>query len=72
MAWIIKDNRKKFKIRCDSCNSIIGFTKKDVIVDGGEYLGEIYSYSSIRCPACDNKITLSIDGKEVTSIETLD
>lgn len=61
MAWIIKDNRKKYKIECDTCHSIIGFTKKDIIVETDEYLGEYYSSSSIRCPACHSRIVFSVD-----------
>lgn len=72
MAWIIKDNRKKFKIRCDSCNSIIGFTKKDIIVETDEYLGEYYSSSSIRCPTCKTLILLFIDAERMIKIEDLD
>ena len=30
MAWIIKDNRVKHEIKCNSCDSIIGFTKEDI------------------------------------------
>lgn len=72
MAWIIKDNRKKYKIRCDICESIVGFTQKDIIINVDEYFGEIYSCSYIRCPSCHSKIIFSIDGEEVIHYETLD
>lgn len=61
MAWIIKDNRKKYKVECDTCHSIIGFTKKDIIVETDEYFGEFYSYSFIRCPAYHSKIIFNVD-----------
>ena len=72
MAWITKDNRKKYKVECDTCHSIIGFTKKDIIVETDEYLGEYYSSSSIRCPACKTLILLSIDAERMIKIEDLD
>lgn len=36
MAWIIEDNRKKYKVRCPNCGSIVGFTSVD------EMAGESY------------------------------
>ena len=72
MSWIIKDNRKKYKVECDICHSIIGFTKEDIIVNTGEYLGEYHSSSSIGCPACKTLILLSIDAERMIKIEDLD
>lgn len=67
MAWIIKDNRKKYKVECDTCHSIIGFTKKDIIVETDEY----YSSSSIRCPACHSRIVFSVDGIKRSNYEEM-
>lgn len=72
MAWIIKDNRKKYQVECNSCKSIIGFYKDESKFEDYSCFGDWHFHKYINCPACDNKITLSIDGKEVTSIETLD
>lgn len=36
MAWIIEDNRKKYKVRCPNCGSIVGFTSVDEMANGRE------------------------------------
>lgn len=42
MAWIIEDNRKKYKVRCPNCGSIVGFTSVDEMANGREYFGEYH------------------------------
>lgn len=56
MAWIIKDNRVKHEIKCNSCDSIIGFTKEDIKEDILEVFGEYIFYARVKCPACGNYI----------------
>lgn len=72
MAWIIKDNRKKYKVICPECQSEVGFTDSDKIYSHNEALGYDYSTVDIRCPACKTLILLSIDAERMIKIETLD
>lgn len=65
MAWIIEDNRKKYKVRCPNCGSIIGFTSVDEMANGREYFGEYHNYSTVRCPACKKHIIVSSDGERL-------
>lgn len=58
MAWIIKDNRVKHEIKCNSCDSIIGFTKGDIKEDILEVFGEYIFYARVKCPACGNYIVV--------------
>lgn len=70
MAWIIEDNRKKYKVKCSNCGSIIGFTAKDEMADSEECFGEYHSYSTVRCPACGSHIIISYD-RERLGVESL-
>lgn len=64
MAWIIEDNRKKYKVRCSNCGSIVGFTSVDEMANGREYFGEYHNYSTVRCPACKNTSLLALMEKD--------
>ena len=58
MAWIIKDNRVKYEIKCNFCDSIIGFTKEDIKEDTSDIFGEYIFYERVKCPACGNYIVV--------------
>lgn len=58
MAWIIKDNRVKYEIKCNFCDSIIGFTKEDIKEDISDIFGEYIFYERVKCPACGNYIVV--------------
>lgn len=70
MAWIIEDNRKKYKARCSNCGSIVGFTAKDEMANSGESFGKYYNYSTVRCPACGKHIIVSFNGERL-DVESL-
>ncbi len=70
MAWIIKDNGKKYKVECPFCKSIIGFRERNEINEVD--LEHLIDYCDIKCPACGKRIDLKVNGKRVRQIETLD
>lgn len=61
MAWIIEDNRKKYEIKCDICDSLIGYTKQDIRTDSLEVFGNYTFYERVKCPACGNYIIINVD-----------
>jgi hypothetical protein len=60
---VIKEcnKEKEIIIQCPSCDSIIAYTKKDVISFGDEFFGEVHYGTKIKCPVCKNIIILNID-----------
>lgn len=63
---VILNNLPETEIICSSCQSILAYTIKDVKTKDEEYFGDWNYYKYIKCPVCNTRIVLEINGvKEV-------
>ena len=58
MAWIIKDNRKKYKVTCPYCDTISGFSENEKEFGYIDRFGRFFPYDYIICPECKRCIIL--------------
>lgn len=77
MARILEEPEKK--IRCPHCDKLIGFTVDDVWTSSNRgleysYYGWIdldYLWHYIKCPNCNNTISVNDDGIDILNISDL-
>lgn len=60
---VIKNNMPTHQITCPHCASILEYTKVDIEYDYDEVFDNVYTYTKIRCPCCQETVILTIDGK---------